>query len=475
MTKIRKWGGWSVLTALLLVLGLFAPVNTVDSYAINQWTPGETNVTYSENALSNSKWPEKIVVDKNDSSITATVFCLNEGRSAVPSDFPNRLYIEPGQTWEGKEKGSGETVQKTAMAWSLYMNNMDKDNNNVIPEDQADKAEKLLKKVLAYGYLGKDPKNLFPGYSDGQLYEITQAAVYQVMHFGNNSISDLPAENNLFGATYYGTNTSADDVKKLLEVAYDDATPEPTGTLDIYLWPYNGDSSNFGGQNLVGGDLTVQDEPEKPEIKIGTQVKSNTIKAEAGQTITDTVSYENLTAGKEYTLSGTLMDKKTEKEVTATYSGGTTTFTPDEANGSVDVEFTIDASGFSDGDQIVVFETLALEGTEVASHRDIKDTAQTVTIKEDSPTTDDDDNNNGNNDNGDSDNGGKGNDDSNNSGGVGSSGTGGAASEDEIAAARNTSGSGRAVKTGDETPLALMGTLALLAGGALLASRRKEN
>ena len=95
------------------------------------------------------------------------------------------------------------------------------------------------------------------------------------------------------------------------------------------------------------------------------------------------MTYSNLTPGKTYTVKGVLMDKSTGKkllvdgkEVTAE-----TEFTPDKAEGSVDLPFTFDASGLA-GKSVVAFETLYHEGVEVAVHADIDDDDQTVVIRQ---------------------------------------------------------------------------------------------
>lgn len=100
-------------------------------------------------------------------------------------------------------------------------------------------------------------------------------------------------------------------------------------------------------------------------------------------TIVDMISYTNLIPGKEYTISGVLMDKDTGKallidgkKVTATK-----TFTPDTADGSIDMTFTFGASKLG-GKITVVFETLKYDGKEVAVHKDLQDKGQTVKIKE---------------------------------------------------------------------------------------------
>jgi hypothetical protein len=99
-------------------------------------------------------------------------------------------------------------------------------------------------------------------------------------------------------------------------------------------------------------------------------------------TVIDTVEYKNLVPGKEYTLNGKLYSKSTgkplmvgDKPVT-----GQTVFTPEKADGKVEVTFTFDSRDLEDKMDIVVFESLVRSGTELASHADIDDKNQTVTV-----------------------------------------------------------------------------------------------
>lgn len=96
-------------------------------------------------------------------------------------------------------------------------------------------------------------------------------------------------------------------------------------------------------------------------------------------TIQDKVEYKDLQVGQEYTLKGKLMDKETNKpfvengkEVTAE-----TKFTPKEANGSITLDFTFDATGLEEK-EVVVFEELLKDGKVVTTHADINDKGQTV-------------------------------------------------------------------------------------------------
>ncbi|WP_195371129.1 VaFE repeat-containing surface-anchored protein [Coprococcus comes] len=111
---------------------------------------------------------------------------------------------------------------------------------------------------------------------------------------------------------------------------------------------------------------------------------------EDNATIVDTVHYMNVTPGKTYKVSGTLYEKVTDKDGKVTKKQlldadgnpvtAETEFVPETAFGDVDVTFTFDASDLKAKDKVVAFESLSLNGKELASHADIEDKSQTVTI-----------------------------------------------------------------------------------------------
>ena len=123
-------------------------------------------------------------------------------------------------------------------------------------------------------------------------------------------------------------------------------------------------------------------EPEKPTLGTTATVNGQHTADPSGEiTIADVVEYTGLTPGKLYTISGVLMDKATGElllvegaEVTAEVE-----FTPESADGTVELTYTLDASTLA-GTTIVVFETLYSDGVEIAAHADINDEAQTITI-----------------------------------------------------------------------------------------------
>lgn len=138
---------------------------------------------------------------------------------------------------------------------------------------------------------------------------------------------------------------------------------------------------------LLATHADLEDDEQTVYIpEIHTTAKDQTTKinhTEANKTanIVDTVSYTNLLPGREYTVSGTLMDKETGKAVLADGKEITasTTFTPEKSEGSVDVIFTFDASVVAPK-TVVAFETLTYKKIQIAVHADITDKDQTVYI-----------------------------------------------------------------------------------------------
>lgn len=138
---------------------------------------------------------------------------------------------------------------------------------------------------------------------------------------------------------------------------------------------------------LLATHADINDEGQTVKIKnpeIGTKATADGKKEITADkiTITDVVSYKDLTPGKEYKLTGVLMNKATNdkllidgKEITAE-----ATFTPKAPTGEVEMTFTFDARELTAETEVVVFETLYRDGIEIAVHADIEDEGQTVKI-----------------------------------------------------------------------------------------------
>ena len=129
-------------------------------------------------------------------------------------------------------------------------------------------------------------------------------------------------------------------------------------------------------------EITVEND-KIPEIRTKASIDGKKeFTANGDITIDDVVSYKNLTAGKKYTISGVLMDKSTGKAflVDGKEVCSEVTFTPETSDGEVTVSFTFDGSVITADTEIVVFETLYRDETEIAVHADIDDKDQTVTV-----------------------------------------------------------------------------------------------
>ncbi len=176
---------------------------------------------------------------------------------------------------------------------------------------------------------------------------------------------------------------------------------EPNGTVDV-LFTFDATELEgtsvvvfetlFQGETEISSHEDMEDEgqtitfTEQPRIGTTATVDGQHTAEPTGEiTIVDVVAYSGLTPGETYKMSGVLMDKATgepllvgeeQAQVTAEVE-----FTPESADGTVELTYTLDASTLA-GTTIVVFETLYSDGVEIAAHTDINDEAQTVEITE---------------------------------------------------------------------------------------------
>ena len=175
------------------------------------------------------------------------------------------------------------------------------------------------------------------------------------------------------------------------------------GTVELY---FSFDGSSLKGKTIVVYEKLFENDYEIakhedlsdekqtvyfPDVATSAKDKADDdqiVSATKDVTIVDTVEYYNLIPGYEYVVKGVLMDKKSGKELLSLDGSPITAqqkFTPQTANGTVELEFTFDASNFA-GKTIVVFETLYLDDEVVGSHADLDDIAQTIVVsKKDNP------------------------------------------------------------------------------------------
>ena len=222
------------------------------------------------------------------------------------------------------------------------------------------------------------------------------------------SIVDTVNYSNLQAGKRYTLNGTLMDAETGLPVYGANSMPV-TGTTSFRADAADGTATvtfTFDGSTMAGRTLVVYetlqwyndtlashtdlDDPDQtvhfPKIHtsaVDSESGDHNSIADTSVTIVDTVSYSNLIAdGREYTVTGTLMDKVTSEKLLDAQGNEITsivTFVPEDSSGTVDVTFTFDGSHLAaDGAQVVVFESVQYKGREVAVHADINDLAQTV-------------------------------------------------------------------------------------------------
>ncbi|MGI6212734.1 MAG: VaFE repeat-containing surface-anchored protein [Anaerovoracaceae bacterium] len=180
---------------------------------------------------------------------------------------------------------------------------------------------------------------------------------------------------------------------------------EPGHTYVVYETLYEGGTAegtavaehkdkNDKAQTVVVENETPVVKSDNPSISTTASANGEASTEEKAVETTDTsvkvvdkVTYENLTAGTEYTLEGQLMDVTDNDNITSVGDVKTKTFTPTGSDGSVNISFgTMDLEA---GHTYVVYETLyegdTAEGTSVAEHKDKDSTAQTIVVTSETP------------------------------------------------------------------------------------------
>lgn len=145
---------------------------------------------------------------------------------------------------------------------------------------------------------------------------------------------------------------------------------------------YEGETEIASHKDLADEGQTVTVMKEVPQIHTTLTGANNAkaVKPETSVKVTDTVRYSGLKPGTEYTLSGDLHKVNANGTDGGVVAKAEKKFTPEKSEGTVTLEFTFDASKLG-GRKIVAFETVSKDGCEVASHKDLKDESQTVTVE----------------------------------------------------------------------------------------------
>ena len=368
-----------------------------DTVHYNNVTPGKTykvtGTLYKKVTDKDGKVSEKVFKDKNGNPVTAEAnFTAEDSYGNVDVTF----YFDGSSLKEGTSLVAFE---------SLSYN----DKEIASHADVNDAGQTV---TIGKPKLSTSAADALDG--DKNLIGEDSATVVDTVHYNNVT----PGKTYKVTGTLYEKVTDKDgkvSKKQLLDAdgnpvtAETEFVPEDTyGTVDV---TFTFDASDlkakdkvvaFESLSLNGKELAshadIEDKSQtvtitKPTLST-TAVDSldadKNLIGEGDATIVDTVKYKNVTPGKTYKVTGTLYEKVTDKDgkvskkqlldadgnpVTAE-----TEFVPEDTYGTVDVTFTFDASDLKAKDKVVAFESLSLNGKELASHADIEDKSQTVTI-----------------------------------------------------------------------------------------------
>ena len=368
-----------------------------DTVHYNNVTPGKTykvtGTLYEKVLGKNGKVTKKVFKDKNGTPVTAEAnFTAEDSYGNVDVTF----YFDGSSLKEGTSLVAFESLS----------------HNDKEIASHADVNDSGQTVIITKPKLSTTATDALDG--DKNLIGEDNTTIVDTVHYMNVT----PGKTYKVSGTLYEKVTDKDgkvSKKQLLDAdgnpvtAETEFVPDDTyGTVDV---TFTFDASDlkakdkvvaFESLSLNGKELAshadIEDKSQtvtitKPTLSTtavdGLDADKNLI-GEGDVTIVDTVKYKNVTPGKTYKVSGTLYEKVTDKDgkvskkqlldadgnpVTAE-----TEFVPDDTYGTVDVTFTFDASDLKAKDKVVAFESLSLNGKELASHADIEDKSQTVTI-----------------------------------------------------------------------------------------------
>ena len=368
-----------------------------DTVHYNNVTPGKTykvtGTLYEKVLDKNGKVTKKVFKDKNGTPVTAEAnftaedsygnvdvtfyfdgSSLKEGTSLVA--FESLSHNDKEIASHADVNDSGQTVIITKPKLSTTATDALDGDKNLIGEDNATIVDTVH-------YMNVTP---------GKTYKVS-GTLYEKVTDKDGKVSKkqlLDADGNPVTA----------ETEFIPETAFGDV--DVTFTFDASDLKAKDKVVAFESLSLNGKELAshadIEDKSQtvtitKPTLSTtavdGLDADKNLI-GEGDVTIVDTVKYKNVTPGKTYKVSGTLYEKVTDKDGKVTKKQlldadgnpvtAETEFIPDDTYGTADVTFAFDASDLKAKDKVVAFESLSLNGKELASHADIEDKSQTVTI-----------------------------------------------------------------------------------------------
>ena len=368
-----------------------------DTVHYNNVTPGKTykviGTLYEKVLDKNGKVTKKVFKDKDGTPVTAEAnftaedsygnvdvtfyfdgSSLKEGTSLVA--FESLSYNDNEIASHADVNDSGQTVIITKPKLSTTATDALDGDKNLIGEDNATIVDTVHYMNVTPGKTYKVSGTLYEKVTDKD-GKVTKK---QLLDADGNPVT---AETEFIPETAFG------DVD--VTFAFDASDLKAKDKVVAF------ESLSLNGKELAS-HADIEDKSQtvtitKPTLSTtavdGLDADKNLI-GEGDVTIVDTVKYKNVTPGKTYKVTGTLYEKVTDKDGKVTKKQlldadgnpvtAETEFVPEDTYGTVDVTFAFDASDLKAKDKVVAFESLSLNGKELASHADIEDKSQTVTV-----------------------------------------------------------------------------------------------
>lgn len=377
-------------------------ITLVDHVYYSNLLPGKE---YTVNGTLMDKETGKPLVDKDGKKVTAsttfTVPAAEDGKDTVSGAVDVTFKFKGGDYLAGKTLVAFETCQYKGKDVFVHEEINDAPQTTYVPDghttfvDNATKdhitgiTEKMsltdtvyyenLKSGETYKVTGvlMDKETGKPLLINGEKVEVTKEFTIDpkpIVDEKGNEIKDQ--DGNTMMAPVSGNIDltfefeGSDELKGKTLVAFETMTYK-----DVEIFVHKDLKNEEQTVHIPGGHTNVVDKDTKDRIS----------KADKEVTLIDTVTYSNVLAGKEYEVTGTLMNKETGepilvdgKEVKSTVKF--TAPTPEDGSkyvsGTVDVTFKFDGSALA-GKAVVAFEKVIYKGITVFTHADINDNDQT--------------------------------------------------------------------------------------------------
>lgn len=377
-------------------------ITLVDHVYYSNLLPGKE---YTVNGTLMDKETGKPLVDKDGKKVTAsttfTAPAAEDGKDTVSGAVDVTFKFKGGDYLAGKTLVAFETCQYKGKDVFVHEKIEDAPQTTYVPNGKTNLADNTTKDHIA-----KAAKKMsltdtvsYENLKSGETYKVTGVLMDK----------DTGKEFLVNGKKVEATKEFTIDPKPIVDVNGNKVKDQDgnvmmapvSGSIDL-TFEFEG-SDELKGKTLVAFETMtyknveifvhkdLKDEEQTVHIPDGhtnvadKDTKDRISKADEEVTLIDTVTYSNLLAGKEYEVTGTLMNKETGepllvdgKEVKSTvkYTAPIPEDGSKYVSGTIDVTFKFDSSALA-GKAVVAFEKVTYKGITVFTHADINDNDQT--------------------------------------------------------------------------------------------------